>query len=239
MMAAPFVMQMGGVDTFGVPAIGWLLAWIVAFTAVTSAARAAGAVQRNFAQGALGKYLPREMAQEIINNPELLALHGEKKSIYVLFSDLEGFTKMSHAIEPEMVAKLQQREGAIRKDLANRQRIDREIAAQLTELQLRPKWEDDFNPSEDNSANGAKVNKPSRLSPKISPESQKVITVKPVENASVEGPVNNRIGAVVDPPRAQPFVGLGGRMVISNTQTRKEQFFCILGWQGQFALASK
>jgi adenylate cyclase len=106
MMAAPFVMQMGGVDTFGVPAIGWVLAWIVAFTAVTSAARAAGAVQRNFAQGALGKYLPREMAQEIINNPELLALHGEKKSIYVLFSDLEGFTKMSHAIEPEMVAKL-------------------------------------------------------------------------------------------------------------------------------------
>lgn len=106
MMAAPFVMQLGGVDTFGVPAIGWLLAWIVAFTAVTSAARAAGAVQRNFAQGALGKYLPREMAREIIEKPELLALHGEKKSIYVLFSDLEGFTKMSHAIEPEMVAKL-------------------------------------------------------------------------------------------------------------------------------------
>ncbi len=106
MMAAPFAMQLGGVDTFGVPAIGWLLAWIVAFTAVTSAARAAGAVQRNFAQGALGKYLPREMAREIIEKPELLALHGEKKSIYVLFSDLEGFTKMSHAIEPEMVAKL-------------------------------------------------------------------------------------------------------------------------------------
>ena len=106
MMAAPFAMQLSGVDTFGVPAIGWLLAWIVAFTAVTSAARAAGAVQRNFAQGALGKYLPREMAREIIEKPELLALHGEKKSIYVLFSDLEGFTKMSHAIEPEMVAKL-------------------------------------------------------------------------------------------------------------------------------------
>ncbi len=127
--------------------------------------------------------------------------------------------------QSEMVAKLQQREGAIRKDLANRQRIDREIAAQLTELQLRPKWEDDFNPSEDNSANGAKVNKPSRLSPKISPESQKVITVKPVENASVEGPVNNRIGAVVDPPRAQPFVGLGGRMVISNTPKPEKSNF--------------
>lgn len=106
MVGIPFVMQYRGIDTYGLPAIGWLVGWIIAFTAVTSAARAAGAVQRNFAQGALGKYLPREMAKEIIDNPDLLALHGEKKAIYVLFSDLEGFTKMSHAITPEMVAKL-------------------------------------------------------------------------------------------------------------------------------------
>ncbi len=106
MLGVPFAMHLRGVDTYGVPAVGWILGWILAFTSVTSAARASGAVQRNFAQGALGKYLPREMAQEIIDNPKLLALHGEKKQIYVLFSDLEGFTKMSHALEPEMVAKL-------------------------------------------------------------------------------------------------------------------------------------
>ena len=105
-LGAPFLMQIQGVDTYGLPAAGWLLGWIIAFTAVTSAARASGAVQRNFAQGALGKYLPREMAHEIIENPDLLKLHGEKKEIYVLFSDLEGFTKMSHALEPEMVARL-------------------------------------------------------------------------------------------------------------------------------------
>lgn len=106
MLGVPFVMHLQGVDTYGLPAVGWLAGWILTFSAVTSAARAAGAVQRNFAQGALGKYLPREMAQEIIDNPDLLALHGEKKQIYVLFSDLEGFTKMSHALTPEMVAKL-------------------------------------------------------------------------------------------------------------------------------------
>ncbi|WP_324261542.1 adenylate/guanylate cyclase domain-containing protein [Altererythrobacter sp. H2] len=106
MLGVPFVMQFQQTDTYGVPAVGWLLGWIAAFMAVTSAARASGAVQRNFAQGALGKYLPREMAQEIIDNPKLLALHGEKKQIFVLFSDLEGFTKMSHAVEPEMVALL-------------------------------------------------------------------------------------------------------------------------------------
>lgn len=105
-LGVPFLFQFTGVDTHGVPAFGWIIAWILAFTATTSAARAAGAAQRNFAQGALGKYLPREMAEEIIEHPELLSLHGEKKKLFVLFSDLEGFTKMSHEMSPEMVAKV-------------------------------------------------------------------------------------------------------------------------------------
>ncbi|MFA6220619.1 MAG: adenylate/guanylate cyclase domain-containing protein [Erythrobacter sp.] len=105
-LGVPFVMEATGVDTLGIPAFGWLLGWIIAFSAVTSAARASGAVERNFAQGALGKYLPKEMAEEILEHPKLLGLHGEKKELFVLFSDLEGFTKMSHAIAPEMVAKL-------------------------------------------------------------------------------------------------------------------------------------
>jgi adenylate cyclase len=102
----PFVLHFQDVDTYGLPAFGWIVGWIIAYTAVTAAARSAGAAQRSFAQGALGKYIPRDIAQQIIDEPELLSLGGEKREIYVLFSDLEGFTKMSHAIEPEMVAKL-------------------------------------------------------------------------------------------------------------------------------------
>jgi adenylate cyclase len=102
----PFFLQVRNVDTYGLPAVGWLIGWILVFTAVTVAARTAGAVQRNFATGALGKYIPRDIAQAIIDKPELLSLGGEKREIFVLFSDLEGFTKMSHAIPPEMVAKL-------------------------------------------------------------------------------------------------------------------------------------
>jgi len=105
-VGVPFALHFQGVDTYGLPAVGWLIAWIIAFTAVTAAARSAGAAQRSFAQGALGKYIPRDIAQQIIDDPDLLSLGGEKREIYVLFSDLEGFTKMSHAIEPEMVAKL-------------------------------------------------------------------------------------------------------------------------------------
>lgn len=105
-IGTPVLLQLRNVDTYGLPAFGWLIGWIMAFTAVTSAARAAGAVQRNFAASALGKYIPRDIAQAIIDKPELLSLGGEKRAIFVLFSDLEGFTKMSHAIAPEMVAKL-------------------------------------------------------------------------------------------------------------------------------------
>lgn len=105
-LGIPVLMQLRNVDTYGLPAVGWLVGWIIAFAAVTAAARAAGAAQRNFATGALGKYIPRDIAQAIIDKPELLSLGGEKRAIYVLFSDLEGFTAMSHAIAPEMVARI-------------------------------------------------------------------------------------------------------------------------------------
>lgn len=102
----PFWLQQWGVDTQFLPAFGWIVGWVIAFTATSSAARAVNSEQRRFAQSALGKYLPRDIANEIMRDPERLALHGEKREIFVVFTDLEGFTKLSHAIEPEMVALL-------------------------------------------------------------------------------------------------------------------------------------
>lgn len=102
----PFHLQKTGIDTQYLPAFGWAVGWVTAFAAVGTAARAVGSEQRKFAQSALGKYLPRDIANEILQDPDRLALHGEKREIFVIFSDLEGFTKLSHAIAPEMVAKL-------------------------------------------------------------------------------------------------------------------------------------
>ncbi len=102
----PWLLQAQGIDTYGLPAVGWLAGWLIAFAAVTAAARVSGAASRNFAQNALGKYIPRDIAQTIIEEPELLELRGENRNLFVLFSDLEGFTSMSHAIAPEMVATL-------------------------------------------------------------------------------------------------------------------------------------
>lgn len=93
-------------ETYGLPAFGWFVGWFLAFAIVSAAARALGSEQRKFAQSALGKYLPRDIAAEILRDPDNLQLHGEKREIFVVFTDLEGFTKLSHAIEPEMVATL-------------------------------------------------------------------------------------------------------------------------------------
>ena len=92
------------IDTTGFPALGWALGWLGAFIAVGSAARSIGSEERRFAQGALGKYLPEDVAAMILREPERLALSGESREIFALFSDMEGFTKLCHRLSPEEVA---------------------------------------------------------------------------------------------------------------------------------------
>jgi adenylate cyclase len=105
-LGAPFLLQRANLDTYGLPSLGWIVGWLLAYTAVVGAMRVIGAKQREFAQGALGKYLPRSIASEIMRNPDRLSLHGEKRELFCVFSDLEGFTKLSHALKPETVAQL-------------------------------------------------------------------------------------------------------------------------------------
>lgn len=102
----PFWLHQNMIDTYGLPVFGWVAGWTLAFLAVGSAARAVGSEQRRFAQSALGKYLPRDIAAQILRDPEGLSLHGEKRELFIVFTDLEGFTKLSHAIPPETVASL-------------------------------------------------------------------------------------------------------------------------------------
>jgi adenylate cyclase len=61
-VGAPLWLQARGWDTKGLPAAGWALGWVIAFAAVSAAARAVTSQQRRFAQAALGKYLPRDIA---------------------------------------------------------------------------------------------------------------------------------------------------------------------------------
>jgi adenylate cyclase len=102
----PFQLHAMHVDTLDLPAFGWSAGWLFAFIGAGAAARAVGSEQRRFAQSALGKYLPPDVAREIMRDPERLALHGEQTQIHALFTDLEGFTKLSHAITPATLSRL-------------------------------------------------------------------------------------------------------------------------------------
>lgn len=105
-VAFPFWLQGHNVDTTSLPAFGWAIGWLLGYAAVGTAARTIGSRQRAFAQSALGKYLPADVAAQIMRDPDQLSLHGERRNIYCVFTDLEGFTKLSHAVTPETVARL-------------------------------------------------------------------------------------------------------------------------------------
>jgi len=104
--AAPFFFEWRGIDTYGLPAFGWLGGWALAYAATGAAVRAVGSEQRRYAQSALGKYLPRDIAAQILRDPKKLSLTGEKRAIYTLFTDIEGFTELSHRLPPDRVATL-------------------------------------------------------------------------------------------------------------------------------------
>jgi adenylate cyclase len=101
----PFLLQnTRHIDTDGLPAFGLGLGWLLSVIAASTTARIIGSEQRRFAQGALGKYLPRDVAQQILREPGNLALHGERREIYALFTDIEGFTSLCQTLDPAIVA---------------------------------------------------------------------------------------------------------------------------------------
>jgi len=105
-LVLPYLLESWGYNTYNLPSIGWIVGWLMGYLALASALRVIGAAQREFATGALGKYLPKSVAGEILRNPKKLQLHGEKREIFCVFTDLEGFTKLTHAVEAETIASL-------------------------------------------------------------------------------------------------------------------------------------
>jgi adenylate cyclase len=53
-----------------------------------------------------GQYVPPELVEEMARNPKKYSLHGERREMTVLFSDVRGFTKVSEDMEPEELSQL-------------------------------------------------------------------------------------------------------------------------------------
>ncbi|MDX1294779.1 MAG: adenylate/guanylate cyclase domain-containing protein, partial [Sulfurimonadaceae bacterium] len=60
--------------------------------------------QRRFIRSAFAQYLSPAVIDTLVEHPENLKLGGEKKRLTLLFSDIEGFTKISSQMDAERVA---------------------------------------------------------------------------------------------------------------------------------------
>jgi adenylate cyclase len=62
--------------------------------------------EQRFLKETLSRYLSPEMCQEIINNPSLLELGGQRRHLTVLFADIQGFTSLSERMDPADVVSM-------------------------------------------------------------------------------------------------------------------------------------
>lgn len=102
--ALPLLFRAIGIDLLSLPMLGWALSLAITLVGFSALAAARTSRERAFARGALGKYLPATVAQEILDDPEKLTLEGEERELFMLFTDLEGFTRISHSQPPRDTA---------------------------------------------------------------------------------------------------------------------------------------
>ncbi len=104
LVIVPFAVEYLYEDSAGVGAFGWLMCWAIGPFAVAMVRRAKAWEQGRIAQSALTRYLPPEIAEQIINDPTRLALNGQRCQVFALFSDLEGFTALCQSEAPDEIA---------------------------------------------------------------------------------------------------------------------------------------
>ncbi len=82
--------------------------WL-AFAAASAYGYAVEGRQKRYIQGAFSQYLSPEIVSRIADNPEMLALGGERRDVTFYFSDIQGFTTFSEQLSPEKLTKLMNR----------------------------------------------------------------------------------------------------------------------------------
>lgn len=62
-----------------------------------------GLRQRDFIRDTFGRYVTREVVEELLDTSEGLKLGGEVREVTIMFSDLRGFTPLSEQLRPDEV----------------------------------------------------------------------------------------------------------------------------------------
>jgi len=62
--------------------------------------------EKSLLRDTISRYVSPQMCADILNNPGMLQLGGERRRVTVLFADIKGFTALSEKMEPEKVVEI-------------------------------------------------------------------------------------------------------------------------------------
>jgi len=81
-----------------------LAAVLLAIAAANVVNYATEGAQKRFIRGAFGQYLSPDVVNQVVDNPDRLRLGGERRELTMFFSDIQGFTTISEALDPEQLS---------------------------------------------------------------------------------------------------------------------------------------
>ena len=62
--------------------------------------------EKHLLRDTISRYVSPEMCEEILKNPALLQLGGQRQEVTVLFADISNFTAMAESLDPEQVVEV-------------------------------------------------------------------------------------------------------------------------------------
>jgi adenylate cyclase len=62
--------------------------------------------QREFIQGAFGRYVSPKVVEQLVKDPDKLTLEGERREMTFIFTDIANFTTMSEGVEGHVLQKI-------------------------------------------------------------------------------------------------------------------------------------
>ncbi len=83
------------------PVVAPSLAMVLAFLGSTSYLSIVEGREKRQIRRAFSQYVPPAVVAELVSDPSLLKLGGEKRPVTILFSDLDGFTSLSETLDPQ------------------------------------------------------------------------------------------------------------------------------------------
>jgi adenylate cyclase len=89
-----------------VPTLGPTLATFVSFLSYTLISFFVSEREKSFLRKAFGTYLSGDVINQIIENPDMLRLGGQRRWMTAMFTDVRGFSTISEQLDPEQLVSL-------------------------------------------------------------------------------------------------------------------------------------